>query len=124
MAEPLITMARSLIAQQTPVLVIAPRRSPLRSLEGTPGVLAVLGSELDAEYLRVFAGYGFPAALLQFFLQLRDADDAGRKMVGTSELSERRVGRQVQHIFDPVRPVRHLHHHPIDAIIRISALPI
>ena len=48
----LITMARSLIAQQTPVLMIAPRRSPLRSLEGTPGVLAVLGSELDVEYLR------------------------------------------------------------------------
>ena len=48
----LMTMARSLIAQQTPVLVIAPRRSPLRSLEGTPGVLAVLGSELDVEYLR------------------------------------------------------------------------
>ena len=47
-----MTMARSLIAQQTPVLVIAPRRSPLRSLEGTPGVLAVLGSELDVEYLR------------------------------------------------------------------------
>ena len=48
----LITMARSLIAQQTPVLMIVPRRSPLRSLEGTPGVLAVLGSELDVEYLR------------------------------------------------------------------------
>jgi S-DNA-T family DNA segregation ATPase FtsK/SpoIIIE len=44
----LITIARSLIAQQTPVLMIAPRRS----LEGTPGMLAVLGSELDVEYLR------------------------------------------------------------------------
>jgi S-DNA-T family DNA segregation ATPase FtsK/SpoIIIE len=48
----LITMARSLITQQTPVLLIAPRRSPLRSLEGTPGVLAVLEAELDVEYLR------------------------------------------------------------------------
>jgi len=48
----LITMARSLIAQQTPVLVIAPRRSPLRSLEGTPGVLAVLGAEIDVDHLR------------------------------------------------------------------------
>ena len=48
----LITMARSLIAQQTPVLLIAPRRSPLRSLEGTPGVLAVLGAEIDVDYLR------------------------------------------------------------------------
>jgi S-DNA-T family DNA segregation ATPase FtsK/SpoIIIE len=48
----LVTMARSLIAQQTPVLVIAPRRSPLRSLEGTPGVLAVLGAEIDVDYLR------------------------------------------------------------------------
>src|SRR5207248_11009851 len=48
----LIRMARTLIAQQTPILVIAPRRSPLLALEGTPGVLAVLGSELDVEYLR------------------------------------------------------------------------
>ncbi|MGD0245423.1 MAG: FtsK/SpoIIIE domain-containing protein, partial [Streptosporangiaceae bacterium] len=48
----LVTMARSLLAQQTPVLVIAPRRSPLRSLEGTPGVLAVLGAEIDVDFLR------------------------------------------------------------------------
>ena len=48
----LVAMARSLIAQQTPVLVIAPRRSPLRSLEGTPGVLAVLGAEIDIDFLR------------------------------------------------------------------------
>jgi S-DNA-T family DNA segregation ATPase FtsK/SpoIIIE len=48
----LVTMARSLLAQQTPVLVIAPRRSPLRSLEGKPGVLAVIGAEIDVDYLR------------------------------------------------------------------------
>jgi DNA segregation ATPase FtsK/SpoIIIE, S-DNA-T family len=48
----LLTMARSLIAAQTPVLVITPRRSPLRALEGTPGVVAVLGADFDVEFLR------------------------------------------------------------------------
>lgn len=48
----LLTMARSLIAAQTPVLVITPRRSPLRALEGTPGVVAVLGADFDVDFLR------------------------------------------------------------------------
>jgi DNA segregation ATPase FtsK/SpoIIIE, S-DNA-T family len=48
----LLTMARSLIAAQTPILVITPRRSPLRALEGTPGVVAVLGADFDIEFLR------------------------------------------------------------------------
>src|SRR6266700_1632636 len=48
----LLTMARSLIAAQTPILVITPRRSPLRALEGTPGVVAVLGADFDVEFLR------------------------------------------------------------------------
>ena len=48
----LLTMARSLIAAQTPILVITPRRSPLRALEGTPGVIAVLGADFDIEVLR------------------------------------------------------------------------
>ena len=41
----LLAMAHSLLRQGTPVLVITPRRSPLRALEGTPGVLAVLGAD-------------------------------------------------------------------------------
>ena len=48
----LLTMARSLIAAQTPILVITPRRSPLRALEGTPGVIGVLGADFDIEFLR------------------------------------------------------------------------
>jgi S-DNA-T family DNA segregation ATPase FtsK/SpoIIIE len=48
----LMTMARSLLRAQTPILVITPRRSPLRALEGTPGVLAVLGSDFTVEELR------------------------------------------------------------------------
>jgi len=48
----LLTMARSLIAARTPILVITPRRSPLRALEGTPGVVAVLGADFDVEFLR------------------------------------------------------------------------
>jgi S-DNA-T family DNA segregation ATPase FtsK/SpoIIIE len=48
----LVTMARSLLRAQTPILVITPRRSPLRALDGTPGVLAVLGSDFTVEELR------------------------------------------------------------------------
>ena len=38
----LLTMASSLLEQGTPVLVVTPRRSPLRSLAGRDGVLGVL----------------------------------------------------------------------------------
>ncbi|MEU8277427.1 FtsK/SpoIIIE domain-containing protein [Microbispora bryophytorum] len=38
----LVTAARSLLDRGTPVLVVTPRRSPLRDLAGAPGVLAVL----------------------------------------------------------------------------------
>jgi S-DNA-T family DNA segregation ATPase FtsK/SpoIIIE len=40
-----MTMALSLLGQGTPVLLITPRRSPLRSLDGRPGMLGVLGSD-------------------------------------------------------------------------------
>ncbi len=38
----LVTAARSLLSRDVPVVVVTPRRSPLRDLAGTPGVLAVL----------------------------------------------------------------------------------
>ncbi|MEN3535391.1 FtsK/SpoIIIE domain-containing protein [Microbispora sp. ZYX-F-249] len=38
----LVTAARSLLDRGTPLLVVTPRRSPLRDLAGAPGVLAVL----------------------------------------------------------------------------------
>jgi DNA segregation ATPase FtsK/SpoIIIE, S-DNA-T family len=47
----LITMARSLTAGGTPVVLITPRRSPLRSLDGSDGVLAVLGADVTADAL-------------------------------------------------------------------------
>ena len=47
----LLTMARSLIASGTPVVLITPRRSPLRSEEGADGVLAVLGADATADAL-------------------------------------------------------------------------
>ncbi|KIZ15421.1 FtsK/SpoIIIE domain-containing protein [Streptomyces natalensis] len=40
----LITMARSLTRRGLPVVLVTPRRSPLRELEGEKGVLGVLGS--------------------------------------------------------------------------------
>ena len=33
--------------------MITPRRSPLHALEGTPGVIAVLGADFDIDFLRV-----------------------------------------------------------------------
>lgn len=47
----LVTMATSLLRQGTEVVLITPRRSPLRSLEGRDGVLAVLGSDADGGML-------------------------------------------------------------------------
>ncbi|WP_248961873.1 FtsK/SpoIIIE domain-containing protein [Sphaerisporangium perillae] len=38
----LLTAARSLLAHDTPVAVVAPRRSPLRELSGEPGVLGII----------------------------------------------------------------------------------
>jgi S-DNA-T family DNA segregation ATPase FtsK/SpoIIIE len=48
----LLAMAHSLLRAQTPILIITPRRSPLRALDGTGGVLAVRGSDFDVEELR------------------------------------------------------------------------
>jgi S-DNA-T family DNA segregation ATPase FtsK/SpoIIIE len=47
----LMTMARALIDGGTPVVAITPRRSPLRSLDGASGVLAVLGPDATADAL-------------------------------------------------------------------------
>ncbi|WP_405144781.1 FtsK/SpoIIIE domain-containing protein [Sphaerisporangium sp. NBC_01403] len=41
----LLTAARSLLGQDTPIAVVAPRRSPLRELSGEPGVLTVLAGD-------------------------------------------------------------------------------
>jgi S-DNA-T family DNA segregation ATPase FtsK/SpoIIIE len=40
----LLTMARSLLAQDVELVVVAPRASPLRELEAVPGVLSVLAT--------------------------------------------------------------------------------
>jgi S-DNA-T family DNA segregation ATPase FtsK/SpoIIIE len=47
----LMTMASGLLRAGTPVLAITPRRSPLRSLEGGRGVLAVLGGDAAPDTL-------------------------------------------------------------------------
>ncbi|HVT70306.1 MAG TPA: FtsK/SpoIIIE domain-containing protein, partial [Trebonia sp.] len=45
----LLTMTSALLRAGTKVLVITPRRSPLRSLAGEPGVLGVLGADLTPD---------------------------------------------------------------------------
>jgi S-DNA-T family DNA segregation ATPase FtsK/SpoIIIE len=48
----LMTMAGGLLQAGTPVVLITPRRSPLRALERTRGVLAVLGGDAPPDTLR------------------------------------------------------------------------
>ncbi|MCD0453076.1 cell division protein FtsK [Actinocorallia sp. API 0066] len=43
------TIGRSLLARGVPLLVITPRRSPLRALNGVPGVLGVLDSTAERD---------------------------------------------------------------------------
>jgi DNA segregation ATPase FtsK/SpoIIIE, S-DNA-T family len=52
----LLTMTRSLLAAGTPVLVITPRRSPLRALDGTSGVLGVLDGSDSAAAEELLSG--------------------------------------------------------------------
>ncbi|WP_328319005.1 FtsK/SpoIIIE domain-containing protein [Streptomyces sp. NBC_00388] len=47
----LVCAAESLLARGTPVVLITPRRSPLRELEGRPGVLGLLNAEHDEDDL-------------------------------------------------------------------------
>ena len=49
----LVTMAISLLEQGTPVLVLTPRRSPLRTLAGRAGVLGVLEGDAKPEEITV-----------------------------------------------------------------------
>ncbi len=57
----LMTMVRSLLAADVgegtvPVVLVCPRRSPLRDLEGRPGVPAVLGADADESALGAAIG--------------------------------------------------------------------
>ncbi len=47
----LLTMATSLLDRGTPVLVVTPRRSPLRSLDGRQGVIGVFGADASPDDL-------------------------------------------------------------------------
>ncbi|GII61288.1 cell division protein FtsK [Sphaerisporangium krabiense] len=62
----LLTAARSLLGQDTPVAVVAPRRSPLRDLAGQDGVLGVVSAE----------GEDLPAVLLGHDRYVVLVDDA------------------------------------------------
>src|SRR5690348_13403502 len=62
----LLAMARSLLAAGTGLVIAAPRPSPLRALDGRPGVAAVLtGSDLAAEELTTaLASLAGPAVVM------------------------------------------------------------
>jgi len=79
----LMTMVRSLIDPdvgegRVPVVLICPRRSPLRDLEGTPGVLAVLDDKADDSDLTAAVGENKRHVLV--------VDDA--ELVGDSDLDD------------------------------------
>ncbi len=52
----LLLAARTLLDQQVPLILVTPRRSPLRTLETEPGVLGVLDSESSAKDLAELTG--------------------------------------------------------------------
>lgn len=52
----LLVAARSLLRNQVPLVLVTPRRSPLRVLENEPGVLGVLSAESDERDLRELIG--------------------------------------------------------------------
>jgi S-DNA-T family DNA segregation ATPase FtsK/SpoIIIE len=76
----LVSMARSLLASGTPVVLAAPRQSPLRALAGTPGVVTVFdGGDISSDEL---AAALLPAGercvvLIDDAEMLRDCDAAG-----------------------------------------------
>jgi S-DNA-T family DNA segregation ATPase FtsK/SpoIIIE len=104
----LFSMARSLLAAGTPVVLAAPRPSPLRSLAGAPGVLRLfdapeLGAEELATVLGSFSGPG--VVLIDDAEILRDCGagselsrliafgaDAGRALVFAGEAEGLGVG--------------------------------
>ncbi len=76
----LLSMARSFLSAGTPIVLAAPRPSPLRSLAGAPGVLALfdrpeLGQDELARALAAFSGPG--VVLIDDAEILRDCDAAG-----------------------------------------------
>jgi S-DNA-T family DNA segregation ATPase FtsK/SpoIIIE len=78
----LLSMARSLLAVNTPVVLVTPRPSPLRDLAGAPGVLQsfdtpALGREELATALSSFSGPG--VVLIDDAEMLRDCD-AGNEL--------------------------------------------
>ena len=76
----LLSMARSFLAAGTPVVLAAPRPSPLRALAGLPGVVAVFDRpELsDAELAGALASFAGPGVVLVDDAELlRDCGAAG-----------------------------------------------
>jgi S-DNA-T family DNA segregation ATPase FtsK/SpoIIIE len=76
----LLSMARSLLAAGTPVVVAAPRPSPLRALNGVPGVLGLFDRpELgEAELAGAVAAFSGPGVVLVDDAELlRDCGAAG-----------------------------------------------
>jgi DNA segregation ATPase FtsK/SpoIIIE, S-DNA-T family len=65
----LVTMATWLLEAGTPVLALTPRRSPLRSLQGRPGVVGVLDGEATPEEVTAAV-----AGLERFVVLVDDAE--------------------------------------------------
>ena len=80
----LLTMVNSLLRAGTKVLVITPRRSPLRALDAAPGVLGVLGPDLTPDDVTT-AVSGVDLHVEVDLEQLRPVLLAGQRAVGAEE---------------------------------------
>jgi DNA segregation ATPase FtsK/SpoIIIE, S-DNA-T family len=76
----LVSMAKSLLAADTPVVLLAPGPSPLRALAGQPGVVRVFDSTTvdEEEFTSALSSAGRPCVVLADDAEnLRDCDAAG-----------------------------------------------
>ncbi|GAA0959245.1 FtsK/SpoIIIE domain-containing protein [Actinocorallia libanotica] len=73
----LATIARSLLERDVPLLVITPRRSPLRELRGVPGVLAVLDSTAEEPEVEALTAAEHRFAVLVDDAELIDETELG-----------------------------------------------
>ncbi|WP_106403493.1 FtsK/SpoIIIE domain-containing protein [Actinocorallia populi] len=73
----LMTMARTLLERDVPLLVVTPRRSPLRELRGVPGVLAVLDSTAEEAEVEALTAPEHRFAVLVDDAELIDETELG-----------------------------------------------
>jgi S-DNA-T family DNA segregation ATPase FtsK/SpoIIIE len=77
----LLTMGRSLLARGCSIVVLAPRRSPVRDLRGEPGVLGTFGAADRANVREALASPADPLVVLVDDAESLNTGDAGDELL-------------------------------------------